>query len=116
METETKPRDNIESLFEKTGDYIETRLELYKLRAVETSSDIIGSLISKLIVSFAVLIFLFLANIGIALWLGKLMGNAYLGFFTLAGIYLFAALIIYKMRRKWLKDPLVDKLIEKMLR
>ncbi len=116
METETKPRDNIESLFEKTGDYIETRIELYKLRAVETSSDIIGSVVSKLIVSFAALAFLFLVNIGVALWLGQLMGRAYLGFFTLAGVYLLAAFIIYKMRKKWVKEPLVDKLIEKMLK
>ena len=47
---ETHVKDNIESLFKKTGDYIETRADLYKLKAIDKSTDVLSSLLSKLIV------------------------------------------------------------------
>ena len=113
---ETQVKDNIESLFEKTGDYLETRIDLYKLKAVDTSSDVISSLVSKLIVLFVFAIFIIIVNIGIALFLGELFGRYYYGFFTVAGFYLIAGIIFNSMRRKWFKGPIADSLIKKLLK
>jgi hypothetical protein len=109
-------RENIESLFEMTGDYLETRIDLLKLKAVDRSSDVIASLISKLIVLCSLTIFVVLINIGLALLLGELMGRAYYGFFVVGGFYLIAGVIFYTMRRKWFKEPIADNIIKKLMK
>ncbi|CAN5812554.1 hypothetical protein BH11BAC4_BH11BAC4_10230 [soil metagenome] len=116
LNMESQVKDNIESLFEKTGDYLETRIDLYKLKAVDTSSDIISSFISKLVVLFVFAISIIIINIGIALLLGELLGKSYYGFFIVAGFYLIAGLIFNSMRSKWFKAPIADSLIKKFLK
>ncbi len=113
---ENQTTDTIEALFEKTNDYLETRFDLYKLKVVDKSSDIISSLASRLIVLLVFLLFIIIINIGIALLLGELLGKVYYGFFVLAGFYLIIGLIFYTNRKKWFKDPFADKLIRKFLK
>ena len=116
LKMENQVKDNIESLFEKTGDYLETRIDLYKLKAVDTSSDIISSLVSKLVVLFVFIICIIALNIGIAFFLGELVGRIYYGFFIVAGFYFIAGLLFNSMRRKWFKEPIADNLIKKLLK
>lgn len=113
LKMENPVKDNLESLFERAGDYLETRIDLYKLKAVDKSSDIISSLVSKLIVLMAFFLCTIIVNIGIGLLLGELLGKTYYGFFVLAGVYLIIGIIFNSMRKKWFKDPIVDKLITK---
>ena len=116
LKMENQVKDNIELLFEKTGDYLETRIDLYKLKAVDTSSDIISSLVSKLVVLFVFIICIIALNIGIAFFLGELVGRIYYGFFIVAGFYFIAGLLFNSMRRKWFKEPIADNLIKKLLK
>ena len=113
---ENKTTDNIESLFEKAGDYLETRVDLYKLKAVDKSSDIISSLVSRVIVLLVFLLFIIIINIGIGLLLGELLGKSYYGFFVLAAIYLITGLVFYYNRSKWFKAPVANNLIRKFLK
>ena len=92
------PISDVESLFEKAGDYVETRLDLFKLRAVDKSSDIISSLITTIIIALVSSIVFLILNIGIALWLGSLLGKIYYGFFIVAGFYAIIGLIIYSVK------------------
>lgn len=114
MEETKSISENVGSLFERAGDYIETRFDLLKMQAADKSADIVSSLVSKLILLAVGLIFLMTLNIGIALLLGKWLGEAYYGFFVLAGIYLITGLIFYSNRHKWLKDPIGDSMVKKM--
>ena len=111
---QNEPIHNLESLFERASDYVETRLDLVKLKATQKSSDIISSLVSRVILMFIIAIFLMLLNIGIALLLGELMGKFYYGFFSLACIYLIAGLIFKAFKNKWVKDPVANAIIKKM--
>ena len=113
---ENKLNDNIESLFERAGEYIETRIDLYKLKAVDKSSDVLSSVISKMIVLLVFVMFIFIINIGIALLLGELLGKSWVGFFVLAGFYLITGIIFNYMRKKWFKGPIADKMIQKFLK
>jgi putative superfamily III holin-X len=103
------------SLFEKTGDYLETRLELLKLQAIDKTSDVTSSVISRiatvLILTFAVV----MANIGLAVWVGELVGRMYLGFFIVAAFYALLAWLIHLFRKAWIKEPITHMLIKKML-
>lgn len=106
----------LKSLFEKAGDYLETRGELLKLQAIDKTSDVASSFVSRiaiiLILSFAV----FIANIGLAIWVGELVGKMYLGFFIVAAFYALLAWLIHVFRKTWIKEPITHMLIKKMLK
>ncbi len=105
----------IESLIEKGEQYGKTTLELLKLKTLDKSADVASNLVSWLIVLiFAVLFFLIL-NIGVALWLGELLGKSYYGFFIVAGFYALLALIFGIFRKQLIKDPVNNSIIEQVL-
>ena len=95
----------IESLIEKGEQYGKTTLELLKLKTLDKSADAASNLVSWLIVViFAVLFFLIL-NIGVALWLGEVLGKSYYGFFVVAGFYGLLALVFGIFRKQLIKKP-----------
>ena len=105
----------IKSIVEHTGDYLETRLELLKLQAIDKSSDVTSSVISGVAI-FIVLFFAFLfVNIGLAIWIGDLLDKYYLGFFILTGFYCIVGLLLHSFRKAWIKDPITTMLIKKLL-
>ena len=108
------PLNSIEALWQKISSYLETKILLLKLQAIDKSSAIIASIVSKLILLLAVIFFLFLINIGIALWIGSLLGKLYYGFFILAGFYIIVALLLYVFRKKLLKEPINNFLIKEL--
>lgn len=110
---ENNPR-HIDSLFEKAGDYVETRIELAKLKITQKSSDVISDLASKLILIAIVSVFVLMLNVGIALWVGELLGRNYYGFFALAAFYGIIALLSYFLREKWIEEPVTNAIIKKM--
>ena len=112
MEKET---NSIESLLQKTGDFLETKVELLKLQAVDKVTGIGSSVASAIILILVISLMLFTLNIGIAVWIGQLLGEVYYGFFIVSGFYLLVALLMYLFRSQWLKKPFHDKLIKKML-
>ncbi len=106
---------SIEALWDKVRSYVETRIELVKLKAIDKSSSVISGLASMIIVVMSCFIFLGLFNIGLALLLGELLGKAYYGFFVLAGLYLIIGLVLYKSRDKILKTPIINSIVKSML-
>ena len=115
MKMENEP-GTFGSLFEKTGDYLETRLDLFKLRAVDKTSDFTSSLVSRIAIATILILAIFMVNIGLALWVGELVGRVYLGFFIVAAFYALLALLIHVFRKTWIKDPITTLIIKKMLK
>ena len=105
----------IESLIEKGEQYGKTTLELLKLKTLDKSADVVSNLVSWLIVFiFAVLFFLIL-NIGVALWLGELLGKSYYGFFVVSGFYALLALIFGIFRKQIVKNPVNNSIVTQVL-
>lgn len=106
----------IEMLFERAEDYTRTTVELAKLNAVDKTADVMSSLLSRLTVSIVFVLFAFLANIGLSLWIGELLGKVYYGFFIVSSVYLIVAIVLYLFKDQWLKMPLSNFIIVKMLK
>lgn len=105
----------LESLLEKGEQYGKTTLELLKLKTLDKSADVISNMVSWIVVAvFAVLFFLIL-NIGIALWLGELMGKSYYGFFAVSGFYAVLAFVFVIFRKQLIKEPLNNSIITQVL-
>lgn len=107
---------SFEILFEKASDYIETRVELLKLQAVDKSTDVASSVTSKIIIAILILFFLVMANIGVALLIGDALGKVYWGFFIVAGFYLLVGLIFYAFRNQLLKTPMSNYIVKNILK
>jgi phosphoglycerol transferase MdoB-like AlkP superfamily enzyme len=105
----------IESLIEKGEQYGKTTLELIKLKALDKSADVTSTLASWIIVVVLIVLFFLILNIGIALWIGELIGKAYLGFFAVAGFYGLLALILGVFREKLVKKPVNNSIISQVL-
>ena len=94
----------LEPLLEKIGAYTKSSLELYKLKAIDKSASIFATLASSAILLFFLSMFIFMVNIGLALWLGELLGKTYYGFFIIASFYAFVGGVLYLFFKKSLKD------------
>jgi len=105
----------IESLFSQTKEYVDNRLELYKLKMIDKTSNVASLIISALALFVVFFIFFIILNIGIALLIGELIGKPYAGFLILAAIYLIAGLVLLKGRNKLFKAPVSNMLIRKFL-
>jgi uncharacterized membrane protein len=105
----------IESLLEKGEQYGKTTIELLKLKTLDKSADVASTLISwTIVIVFAVLFFLIL-NIGIAMWIGELLGKSYYGFFVVAGFYAILAIIFAVFREQFVKNPVNNSIISQVL-
>ncbi|HVY75668.1 MAG TPA: phage holin family protein [Puia sp.] len=107
---------SIKSLIEKSQEYLDTRLEIAKLRAVDKSSDALSTLVAVVLLIFFAVLFLLFVSIGLALYIGSLIGSAYTGFFIVAAFYGLLLLLIFIFRERWIKLPLTNLIIKKLLK
>ena len=106
----------VEMLLERAEDYTRTTVELAKLHAVDKTADVMSSLISRLAVSIVFAMFALLVNIGLSIWIGELIGKLYYGFFIVSSFYLIVAIILYIFKDEWVKTPVSNFIIIKMLK
>ena len=74
-------RKLIESLLENLADYGKTTFELTKLRVLDKFSDVASSFIPHAIVVILFSAFVLFLNLGLAFWLGEILGKLFYGFF-----------------------------------
>lgn len=107
---------SIETLFERAEDYTRTSAELVKLNAIDKSADVLSSLLSRLTVAIFAVMFVLLLNIGLSIWIGELLGKPYLGFFIVSSAYLAISIILYSFKDQWIKIPISNFIITKLLK
>ncbi|VXC06642.1 conserved hypothetical protein [Flavobacterium sp. 9AF] len=106
---------NIELLFERAQDYTKSSIELIKLNAIDKTADITASLTFRLTFGLIVAMFSLFVNIGISLYLGKLVGEMYLGFMLVSAFYLLLAVLLFIFRKNLIKTPITNLVIRKLL-
>ena len=92
-----------DTLFEKAARFSVTYIELLKLKAIDRSTEVVSAVIPDLIVSTLMLVFLLFINLGLALWLGDILGEVYYGFLLVAGFYLILGFVFHFFMRGWFK-------------
>jgi len=80
--------------FEKAKEYIETRVELLKLRMIAQSSKVIGAIILDVSKIILVLFIVFFLSLALGFYFGELFESYSLGFLTTGGIFLLILLLI----------------------
>lgn len=103
-------------LVSESKEYVETKLELWKLKAVDKIAVVTTLLIARVILFIILMCFWIMLSIGVALWIGKSLGSNMYGFFIVAAFYGIAGLIIYFFRNALIKAPIGNKLVEALLK
>ena len=111
MENETNP---IESLFERAEAYTKTSYELIKLKALDKTSGAASALVSRLCLIAVLFLFIVVVNIGVALWLGEILGKSYYGFFIEAAFY-FLVVVVLLLMHSWIKQRVSSSIITQVL-
>ena len=111
--------DNQEFFFdpflEKARTYGKTSIELYKLKAIEKTSDVASTLFSRMLAFSALGLFMLMISLGVAFWLGEVLGKVNYGFLCVGGFYGAVGLVLYFILHKWMKERASDAIIKKIL-
>lgn len=106
----------IESLLERAVEYGRTSFELAKLKGLDKTSDAASSFIPHSVVFFLLASFAFFLNLGLAFWLGEILGKSYLGFFVVAAFYGIVGMVIHFFMHDWLKKRICNYIIKQVLK
>ncbi len=106
---------SLDTLIERTENFIKTSKELYRLRAIDKTSEIISGMASWLVIVIIFALFFMILNIGLALWLNEILGKPYYGFFVLSGLYAVLTLIILIFNKRWIKRPIRNSIISQLI-
>jgi len=115
MESNATTEENL-NLYEKAENYTKTSLELIKLKTVAAAADVLSTLTSRIAVGAVVAFFTLFLNIGISLWVGKVLGEYYYGFFIVALFYLIVAILMHTLQHKIIKTPIGNMIISSILK
>lgn len=106
----------VESLLESTIKYVVAELELLKLKTLDKTSDVVSTLIPHAVVFLILGLFLLFLNLGLAFWLGNILGNNFYGFFVIAAFYAIAGLVVHFFMHKWIKRKIGNYLVKQMFK
>ena len=105
----------IEPLFERVEEYGKTSYELFKLKALDKTVGVVSTSASRGIAILVLSMFVAILSIGVALWLGDLLGRLYYGFFCVAGFYGIVGGVLYFFMHKNIKERISNSIISQML-
>lgn len=113
MEENTK---RIESLLDGAIEYGKTSFELAKLKAIAQASDAVSSFIPHSLVIIVIASSLFFLSVGVALWLGEILGKIFYGFFVLTAFYGIIGAVLHFLMRKWLKKIVSNYIVKQVFK
>ena len=105
----------IEPLLERAEQYSKTSFELLKLKSLDKTADVTSNLISRLLFAIVLSIFVVLINIGIAIWLGDILGKNYYGFLIVGSFYGLISMVlffIHPMIKARLNNSIITQLLK----
>lgn len=105
----------IETLIEKAIDYGKTSLDVAKLKAVHKTAEVVSTLLPHSIVLIIFSSCMLFLSLGLAFWLGEILGKIYFGFFIVGAFYALTGIIIHFFMHDWIKKNISDGIIKQVL-
>ncbi len=106
----------IETLLTDAIEYGKTNLEIAKLKAIDKSSEAIASFVFQAILVVLIFSFIGFLNLGLAILIGNMMGQMYLGFLMMAALYGLSGLIYYLLFKEKIKKWITEYIIKHALK
>lgn len=109
-------KELIEDLYDKVEEYVKTNIQLAKLKATDKLAEVVGSIVVQITLIVLAFFFLMMLNMGIAFWLGYVLGATHYGFLIVAGFYALLVIVFYVFRNSILKTPISNSIISQILK
>lgn len=104
------------TIFDQAEQYIKTSMELYTLRVTGKVAKIVSTLVTQLVIGVLAMIVLFMLSMFLAFWIGDMLGRAYLGFLIIGGVIGAVTWILFLMRDKLIRKPVMNDIISEILK
>jgi hypothetical protein len=105
-----------DTLFERMKEFSIAYTELIKLKAINLASIIISAIIPDIVFSLLMFTVVLFLTIGMAIWLGGVIGKLYMGFILVGSFYLVIGLISHFILRGWFKRRIGNYFIKNIFR
>src|ERR1700761_1790568 len=102
-------------IFDQLREYAETRLKLAKYQAIEGGTSIAASIIADVVVIICSAMAFVFFSITLAYFLADVFRSNWMGFGCVALVYVLIAILV-KYNKKSLERPIINTLIQKMLK
>jgi len=99
--------------FLKGKEYVDTQIDLLKMRALARGSRVLGSVVLDLTKILLILFVLFFVSLALGFFLGELLGSNALGF-LLTGVLFFAVLATVRLFEPKLEARFTDWVVRKV--
>lgn len=110
---------NLIDFFEETRglikDWVETQVNIQKLRIVKTGSTIAGNLIWTIILLFLFTLLIIFLGVTLGFWFSALTGSYVKGFGIVTGLILLKILLLFLLRKKLFIEPAMRKMIRAIM-
>jgi len=101
-------------VIDQLKEYVETRIKIATLKAVDGSTSVIAAIIADLAVVLALVLVFIFATITLGFYLAELFESFWKGFGCIALIYIIIVIIL-KVRKPNIQKTIASKLIDKIL-
>jgi ABC-type glycerol-3-phosphate transport system permease component len=108
---ETNP---VKEVKENAEDYIQTKLNLIKLKTADKAGTAISGVILSVAVARLFLFIMIFLSFAAAYAISQATGQDYLGFLVVAGFYIAVAAVLIIFREKLLTMPIINTLLRKL--
>jgi uncharacterized membrane protein YqjE len=109
----------LEGIAENLTNYVETRLELFKLEIRTDFAKAIAKALALFFLGLLAFLFLLFVSLGVAYLINELFRSSYIGFFSVGMLYGLLFLLLYTNRKSFsttletqLLKPHKDKLVD----
>jgi hypothetical protein len=92
-------------------DYLETKLEIYRLQGIKVFSKSAGYMIWVIIAAFFFFLFIIFAGITLGFWLSNVTGSNIAGFGITAGIIVLLMVFLTLLRKVLFINPIIRTII-----
>ncbi|GAB4091162.1 phage holin family protein [Flaviaesturariibacter terrae] len=102
------------TLTQSVSDYLDTYYKLALVTLTQKATNVTAGLVAGLSAVILTIFILFFLGMGLAWWLGGLLGSTAAGFFIVGGVFIVLMVVIVLLRKK-LVFPILKKAILKKI-
>ncbi len=108
-------KDFIEESRGMVKDWVETQVNIQKLKMVKTSSKMAGNLIWMIVLLFLLSLFVIFLGITAGYWLSEITGSYVKGFGIVTSIIFIKIIVLVLLRKKLFIDPVMRRMIKSVV-
>jgi hypothetical protein len=94
-------------------DYIETKIDIIKLKAIDKTGSAISGTIVGIAAAILGLFILQFLSFSAAYAISEFTGYRYLGFLCVAGFYILVTITLFALKEKLITMPIINSLLKK---